>query len=50
MRVDEDNGRPVGILKGRAHKDRMLSINNFWKKIDCLILAPIFGLGGSTLW
>ena len=45
MKVDEENGESVGMVNGWARKVQQFSINEFWKNIGCLILAPNFGLG-----
>ena len=50
MKVDEENGESVGMVNGWARKVQQFSINEFWKNIGCLILAPNFGLGGTRLW
>ena len=50
MRMDEDNGKAVGMVKGQAQKVWQFSRNEFWKCIGCLISAHTFGLGGSRLW
>ena len=50
MRVDEDNGGSVEIVKVRALKSWRFSGSEFWKNIGCLISAPNFGLGGLILW
>ena len=50
MRVDEDNGRVVGMGNGRLMKFQRFSGNEFWKKFCCLFLAPTFGIGGLRLW
>ena len=50
MRLEEDNGRAMGMVKGNASKIRRFSSNEFWKNIGCLILDPTFGLGGLRLW
>ena len=46
MKVDEDNGKSVGMVNRRARNIRRFSSNEFWKIIGCLISAPTFGLGG----
>ena len=50
MKVDEDNGKSLGMVNGRYQKSCRLSSNEFWKNIGCLVSAPNFGLGGSRLW
>ena len=49
MKVYEDNGKAVVMVKGRARKVWIFSINEFWKNSCCLISAPTFGLWGSRL-
>ena len=49
MRVDDDNGGAVGIVKVRAHKYWRFSGSEFWKNIVCIISDPNFGLGGLIL-
>ena len=46
IKVDKDNGKSVGMVKGRARKFWRFSRNEFWKNIGCLVSAPNFGLGG----
>ena len=50
MNVDEDYGKYVGMVNGRAWKVQWFSINEFWKNIGCLVSAPTFGLGGYRLY
>ena len=50
MRVDEDNGRAVRIMKGRDLKVWWFPRNECHKDIGCLVLAPTFGLGWTRLW
>ena len=50
MNVDEDNGKSVGMVNGRAQKGRRFSRNEFWNNIGCLVSSLTFGLGGSRLW
>ena len=50
IKVDEDNGKSVGMVNVRARKFWRFSSNEFWKNIDCLVSAPTFGLGGSRMW
>ena len=50
MKVDEDNGKYVVMVNGKAWKVRRFSSNEFWKNIDCLVSAPTFGLVGSRFW
>ena len=47
MRVDEDNGRYVGMVKGRAWEVWRFSSNEVLKNIGCLTLTPTFGIGGQ---
>ena len=49
MKVDEDNGKAIVIGNGRYQKVCRFSSNGFWNNIVCLISAPTFGLGGSSL-
>ena len=46
MRVDEENGRVVVMVKGRDKKVWIISSNEFWKNIVCIISDPTFGIGG----
>ena len=48
--VDEDIGKSMIIGNGRYRKVCRFYINEFWKNIDCLVSAPIFGRGRSRLW
>ena len=50
MRMDEDNGRYLGIEKERDRNNWQFSSNEFWKYIGSLVLAPTLYLGGSRLW
>ena len=50
LKVDEDNGKAMGIGNGRYQKVRRFSSNKFWKNIGCLVSTPSFGLGGSRLY
>ena len=50
MRMNEDNGRYLGIEKERDRNNWQFSSNEFWKYIGYLVLAPTFYLGGSRLW
>ena len=50
MRLHEENGRAVEMVKGRDQKVWKCSGNKFWKNICCIISYPTFGLGGSRLW
>ena len=45
MRVYEDNGIDVGIVKVWDPNVRQFSFNEFWKNICGLVLAPTFVLG-----
>ena len=49
MRVDGNNGRSMGIGKGRIRKLWWFSSNEYWNNVGYLILARTFGLGGSRL-
>ena len=44
MRVESDNGKANEILS--TSKVWRFSNNEYWKNIGCLILDPIFGVGG----
>ena len=46
MRADEENGRPVGTVKGRTRIVWRFSSNEFWKNLGRLVSDPAFGLGG----
>ena len=46
VRVDEENGKYLVTVKGRAWKVHIFSSNEFLKKIGCLILSPTFGIRG----
>ena len=37
MEVDDDNGKYVGTVNGKAQKVQRFSSNEFWKNIGCLI-------------
>ena len=50
MRMDKENKKDVGMVKGWARKVQRFLIHSFWKSIGCLVLAPTFGLGGLRLW
>ena len=50
IKMDEGNGKAVGMVNGRARKVRRFSSNGFWKNIGCLISAPTFGLWGFRMW
>ena len=50
MKVNEVNGKDVGMVNGRNWQVRKLSRNEFWKNISCFVLAPTFDIGGSRLW
>ena len=49
MKVDEENGKAVGMVNGRSWKIWQFSSNAFWNSIGCLVSAPTFGLGGSRM-
>ena len=49
LKVYDDNGKSMGIGKVRYRNFCRFSINGFWKNIGCLVSAPTFGLGGSSL-
>ena len=50
MKVDEDNGKALGIVNGWYQQFWRFSSNWFLKNIDCLVLAPTFGLEVLSLW
>ena len=50
MRLYEDNGGDMEMVKGRIWKVWKFSSNEFWKNICCLVLVTTFGIGGSRLW
>ena len=50
MRMDEENGRYLGIEKERDRENWQFSSNEFWKYIGSLVLAPTLYLGWSRLW
>ena len=50
MKVYEDNGKALIMVKVRDQKDWQFLGNTFWESICCLVLNPIFGLGSSRLW
>ena len=50
MRVDKDNGRYLGMVKGMINKFWKFSSNEFWKNIGFLILDTTFGLGSLRIW
>ena len=45
-KVDEYNGKVVGMVNGQNQNVQRVSSNDFWKNIGCLVSAPTFGLGG----
>ena len=49
MKVDEDNGKDVGMENGRYRKVSIFSSNEFWKNIGCLISVLAFGIEGSRM-
>ena len=49
-KLDEENGKTFGKGNVRYRKFPWFSSNEFWKNVGCLVSAPIFGLGGSSLW
>ena len=49
MRVDEDNGKAIGMVRGRIRKAWWFSINEFWENVCCLVLTPTFGIGGLRI-
>ena len=49
-KLDEDNGKALNKGNVRYQKMCLISSNEFWKNIGCLVSAPTFGLGGPMLW
>ena len=47
QKVDEDNGKSLGMGNGRYRKFCRFSRNEFGKNIGFI---PTFGLGGSRVW
>ena len=45
QRVDEENGKAIVIGNVQYQNVCLISINEFWKNIGCLVSAPTFGLG-----
>ena len=50
IKVDEDNGKALGMVNGRYRKVQRFSRNEFRINIGCLVSSPTFGLGGSRMW
>ena len=50
LRVDEYNGRTVGMVNGQYRNVCQFSRNGIWKNIGCLVSDPTFGIGGLMLW
>ena len=50
QKVDEENGKAFNKGNVRYRKFRRFSRKEFWENISCLVSAPTFGLGGSSLW
>ena len=50
VKMDQDNGKAVGMVNGRYQIVWRFSSNEFWKNIGCLVSALTFGIGGSRLW
>ena len=50
QKVDEYNGKSLGMGNGRYRKVCQFSRNEFWKNIGFIVSNPTFGLGGSRLW
>ena len=50
QRINEDNGKAMGIGNGQYRKVSRFSSNEFWKNIGYLVLDPTFGLVGSRMW
>ena len=49
MKVDEDNMKTVGMVKGQSQKVCQFSINGFCNNIGFLVSDPTFGFGGLIL-
>ena len=50
LKVNEDNGKSLGIVNGCHRKIWRFSSNEFWKNIGCLVSDPNFSLGGLRMW
>ena len=50
MKVNEDNGKYVGMVRGWARKFWRFSGNKFWNNIGCFISDHTLGFGGFKLW
>ena len=49
IKVDENNKKDMGMVKGQSQKVQRFSSNTFWNNIDSIISAPTFGLGGQRM-
>ena len=49
-RVDEENGKAIGMVKIWDQKVHQLSSDVFWNTISCLVSSPTFCIGGLSLW
>ena len=50
LKVDEENGKALGMVNRQYQKVWQFSSNEFWKNIGCLVSAPIFVLIRSRMW
>ena len=50
MRLDEGNGKAMGMVKVSIGIFWKFQSSTFWKKFAFLASAPTFGLGKSRLW
>ena len=50
IKVDECDGKAVGMVNGQDQQVWQVSSNEFWKIIGCLVSDPIVGCGGLSMW
>ena len=50
LKVDEENGKALGMVNRRYQKVCRLSRNEFWRNISCLVSAHSFSIVRSRLW
>ena len=50
IKVDEEDGKFVGMVNGRASTFLWFPCNEFWENVGCLVSYPTFVLGGTSLW
>ena len=50
IKLEEDNGKDVGMVNVQDWKFWRFSSNEFWTNVVCLVLDPNFGLGGLIIW